>query len=97
MLVLSRKQQQQIQISDRITVTILRVKGQTVRLGIEAPEGIRILRSEIADPGQRRGAPTHAPGSPTDADELGADSEDELAQVVAGGRGAAALRRLLPR
>ncbi|MCA9248570.1 MAG: carbon storage regulator [Planctomycetales bacterium] len=47
MLVLTRKQRQQIQIGENITVTILRVKGSTVRLGIEAPDGIRVLRSEL--------------------------------------------------
>lgn len=47
MLVLTRKTQEKIQIGDSITVTILRVKGQAVRLGIEAPEGVRILRGEL--------------------------------------------------
>ena len=37
MLVLTRKLQQQIKIGEEITVTILRVKGHTVRVGIEAP------------------------------------------------------------
>jgi len=48
MLVLTRKQQQKIQIGENITVTILRVKGSVVRLGIEAPDDVRILRSELA-------------------------------------------------
>ena len=48
MLVLTRKQKQQIQIGEDITLTIIRVKGSTVRLGIEAPEGVRILRSELS-------------------------------------------------
>lgn len=47
MLVLTRKQQQRIQIGDNVTITILRVKGQTVRVGIEAPEEIRVLRGEL--------------------------------------------------
>ena len=37
MLVLSRKTQQQIQIGPHVTITILKVKGETVRIGIEAP------------------------------------------------------------
>jgi len=48
MLVLTRKTQEKIQIGDSITITILRVKGQAVRIGIEAPEGVRILRGELA-------------------------------------------------
>jgi carbon storage regulator CsrA len=47
MLVLTRKQRQQITIGDNITITVLRVKGQAVRIGIEAPDGVRILRSEL--------------------------------------------------
>ena len=47
MLVLTRKQRQQIQLGENITVTVLRVKGNSVRLGIEAPDGIRVLRTEL--------------------------------------------------
>ncbi len=47
MLVLTRKLQQQIKIGDQITVTILRVKGQTVRVGIEAPRQVRVIRGEL--------------------------------------------------
>ena len=47
MLVLTRKLQQQIKIGDGITVTILRVKGQTVRVGIEAPRDMRVVRGDL--------------------------------------------------
>ena len=47
MLVLSRKLQQQIKIGDQITVTILRVKGNTVRVGIAAPRDLRVIRGEL--------------------------------------------------
>ncbi|HEY2413743.1 MAG TPA: carbon storage regulator [Pirellulaceae bacterium] len=47
MLVLSRKQQEQIKIGDQITVTIVRVKGNTVRVGIEAPRDVRVIRGEL--------------------------------------------------
>ena len=47
MLVLSRKQQQTIVVDDQITITILKVKGNTVRLGIEAPAEVPIRRSEL--------------------------------------------------
>ncbi len=47
MLVLSRKHQQQICIGDNIKITVLQVKGKTVRIGIEAPPNIRILRAEL--------------------------------------------------
>ncbi len=47
MLVVSRKTHQQIRIGDAITVTILRVRGRVVRVGVEAPKDIRIARSEL--------------------------------------------------
>jgi carbon storage regulator CsrA len=47
MLVLTRKTQEQIQIGNNIKITILQVKGQAVRLGIEAPRDVRVLRSEL--------------------------------------------------
>jgi carbon storage regulator CsrA len=49
MLVLTRKIQQQIQIGDSIRITILQVKGNSVRVGIEAPRDVRILRCEVKD------------------------------------------------
>jgi len=47
MLVLTRKLKQQIQIGANITVTVLRVQGNSVRIGIEAPNDVRILRGEL--------------------------------------------------
>lgn len=47
MLVLTRKQEEQIRIGDDIVITILRVKGNTIRVGIEAPKGVRVIRSEL--------------------------------------------------
>ena len=47
MLVLTRKSQDSIQIGDNITVTVLRIKGNTVRIGIEAPNSVRIVRGEL--------------------------------------------------
>jgi len=47
MLVLSRKLQQEILIGDNVKVTVLKVKGNTVRLGIEAPRSVRVVRAEL--------------------------------------------------
>lgn len=47
MLVLTRKQKETIKIGDNITITILRMKGQTVRVGIEAPRDVRVVRGEL--------------------------------------------------
>lgn len=47
MLVLSRKTQEQIRIGDNITITVLKVQGRSVRIGIEAPQQVRVVRAEI--------------------------------------------------
>lgn len=49
MLVLSRKPGQSLQIGDNITVTVLEVRGHVIRLGIEAPRDVRVLRGELED------------------------------------------------
>ena len=51
MLVLSRKRQETIVIDGQIKVTIIQVRGNQVRLGVEAPQDVSILRSELEDSG----------------------------------------------
>lgn len=47
MLVLSRKKNETIRIGEAIELTVLEVEGNSVKLGIEAPEEIRVLRGEL--------------------------------------------------
>ena len=47
MLVLSRKESERIRLGDSIVVTIVRVTGDKVRLGIEAPPNVLVLRDEL--------------------------------------------------
>ena len=47
MLVLSRKESEKIMLGDSIVLTIVRVSGDRVRVGIEAPSDILILRKEL--------------------------------------------------
>ena len=47
MLVVSRKQGESIEIGDNIKVVLMRMGGGRVRLGIEAPADVPILRSEL--------------------------------------------------
>lgn len=49
MLILSRKSNESINVGDNIKITIIKVSGNTVRLGIEAPRNVRIKRSELED------------------------------------------------
>jgi len=47
MLVLSRKKNESIVIDDRIRITVVEVRGDKVRLGIEAPREVPVHRSEV--------------------------------------------------
>lgn len=47
MLILSRKQDQEILIGDQIKITVLKTRGNTVRLGIEAPREVKVIRGEL--------------------------------------------------
>jgi carbon storage regulator len=49
MLVLSRKRDEKIVIGDRIVITVVEVRGDKVRLGIEAPSDVPVHRQEVYD------------------------------------------------
>lgn len=50
MLILSRKSQEKILIGDDIVITVVQVKFNQVRLGIDAPRDVNIVRQELVDP-----------------------------------------------
>ena len=72
MLVLTRKSKQQIQIGPHITITILQVKGQAVRVGIEAPREICVLRTEVAE---KLSGETHNPTVMAALEKVARESE----------------------
>ena len=47
MLVLSRKNNEQIRIGNDIVLTVVDIRGDKVRLGIEAPKEVAVHRSEV--------------------------------------------------
>jgi carbon storage regulator len=47
MLVLSRKKNESIVIDDRIVITVVEVRGDKVRLGIQAPRDVPVHRQEV--------------------------------------------------
>lgn len=49
MLVLSRKVGDKIQIGDNITITVADIRGEKVRIGIEAPGDVQIVRDDAKE------------------------------------------------
>ena len=47
MLVLSRKESQRIRLGDSIVITIVKISGDKVRVGIDAPSNVLVLRDEL--------------------------------------------------
>ena len=60
-LVLSRKKNESIVIDDRIVITVVEIRGDKVRLGIEAPRDVPIHRSEVYDAIRREAEKQSAP------------------------------------
>ena len=55
-MVLSRKPGTQVLVDGKVRITILEIRGGQVKIGIEAPASVRVVRDEA------RGASTPAPG-----------------------------------
>jgi carbon storage regulator len=62
MLVLTRKLNESIVIDGNISVKVVSVRGNQVRLGITAPQSLGIYRSELCDRAARTRTAGHAPG-----------------------------------
>jgi carbon storage regulator len=65
MLVLSRKKNESIIINDDITITVVEIRGDKVRLGIEAPKTVTVHRQEVyeAIQNQEKRSGSSAPAS----------------------------------
>lgn len=63
MLVLSRHRDESIMIGDNIVITIVDIRGDKVRLGIEAPHDIPVHRQEVYEAIQRENRRTIVPRS----------------------------------
>ena len=68
MLVLSRKKNESIIVDDSIVITVVEIRGDKVRLGIEAPREVPIHRSEVRDAIDASAAESHGntPAMPVD-------------------------------
>jgi len=49
MLILSRKVNEKVVINDDITISIIEIRGDQVRVGIDAPKKIKVFRQEVYD------------------------------------------------
>ena len=49
MLILSRKVDEKIKVGDDITITIIEVRGDQVKIGVEAPKHVKVFRQEVFD------------------------------------------------
>ena len=52
MLILTRKRNDSIRIGDNIVVRVMRTAKGSVKIGIEAPDSVRIVRGELNDAGE---------------------------------------------
>lgn len=68
MLVLSRKPSQQVIIGSDVSITIVRIDRNHVRIGITAPPGVQILRQELVAKDQKRGRQPHTELNPAQAE-----------------------------
>ncbi|MCA9236986.1 MAG: carbon storage regulator CsrA [Planctomycetales bacterium] len=59
MLVLSRKKNESIVINDDITIVVVEIRGDKVRLGVEAPKEVPVHRNEVYE-AIRRNQPVNA-------------------------------------
>ena len=49
MLILSRKTNEKIMIGDDISVSIIEIRGDQVRIGVDAPKTVKVFRQEVFD------------------------------------------------
>ena len=63
MLILSRKTNQKIRVGDSIEITVIEVRGDQVKIGVEAPRTVKVFREEIYDEIQRENKAALAVGN----------------------------------
>ena len=84
MLVLSRKLNQSIIVGDNIKIQVLKISGNTIRIGIEAPNDVKILRGELAPYGIDPETPDSTQQEPPQPENLTIEFEldsDELTHL----------------
>ena len=72
MLILTRRVGETVMIGDEVTVTVLRVKGNQVRLGVNAPKSVSVQREEIFHRIKRENTESEN----TEAENIGAENTE---------------------
>jgi carbon storage regulator len=67
MLVLSRKKNESIVINDDISIVVVEIRGDKVRLGVEAPKEVPVHRREVYDAIKRAELTVESPANDIDA------------------------------
>ena len=75
MLILTRKRSETIRIGDDILIKVIKTGRNTVKLGIEAPSEVRVLRGELLVEGAAPGRTASEETVPTDTDILELNSK----------------------
>jgi len=73
MLVLSRKKNESIVINNDITIVVVEIRGDKVRLGVEAPKEVPVHRQEVYDAIQRSQQEKDQEHAASEADAAGCD------------------------
>jgi carbon storage regulator len=75
MLILSRKVNEKIMIGDDVSVSVIEIRGDQVKLGVDAPRSVKVFRREVFDAimAENRAAAESAPTLPPV--DLGAERE----------------------
>jgi carbon storage regulator len=75
MLVLSRKKNESIVINNDITIVVVEIRGDKVRLGVEAPKEVPVHRREVYDAIRRNDAAAQNRTEPTASDSNSTSAE----------------------
>jgi carbon storage regulator len=76
MLVLSRKKNESIVINDDITIVVVEIRGDKVRLGVEAPKEVPVHRREVFDAIRRNESATGSKAKQKEAGTTDAATTD---------------------